>query len=599
MRRLTNSLMRKSPRKAQPVQQIVSEDSEKAPPPPEPIAAAAPAASVRPPCYALSDDDYRSWQRAETACRQNPNSQEALSDLQGNTKLLNWRSPVTGQTLLHTMVSSGASEPALQHAVSLGCERMIANIAGEIPGDMAVRKGRHSECLGTSAPARRPSFEQSYRGRQSYGRARQRGSLSPGLEMQAVQEPAMEAESSSAAGYQTRSNEKRKAGVKLQKNQTSKVPKARLDLDLDFQQEEDLDAERLEETIKSAYGGRATVTIDEVADEDEAGRRRSRRSEGTRRQKVKCRVMFDNTEEAKTWQQRGTATREVQSSISAALKLDSSAVEFDGEAKVAEVDAITLKLDSDSSHILCGACLLYNGQGDCEKIVHYSDRIFAGGAVRHSGDTTVDGKSVHTISIIQSKIPDEVKQIYFTLCSCGPEDLSGFKNPSIMLFDNNQPDANLLEYSINQAAKSLSCVMARMLRKPSWSQGDRAMIARLLRHLKLPLLCIDLVMALGAEDTWAVQALGTEEWNLTAKICRNYDSSKELIERHIQGSSSSSVPAPALRNSSGASAPVSSRRRSGGTPVSEPSSSSGAPAPMPSRRRSGGTPVSRQRRVGA
>jgi len=556
MRRLANSLTKKSARKAQPVPWTVSEEREETPPPHEPVAPAAPSAPVQPPSYSLADDDYRSWQRAEAACRQNPNSQEALNDLRGNLKLLNWRSPVTGQTLLHTLVSRGASETALQHAVSLGCERMIANTAGDIPGDMAVRKGRHSQCLGSSALARRPIVEQSYRGRQSYGRARQRRTLSPELEMQAVQEPALEAGSSSSAGYQTRSNEKRKAGVKLQKNQTSSVPKARLDLDLDFNQEEDLDAERLEETIKKAYGGRARVTIDEVADKDEASRRQSRRSEGMRWQNVKCRVMFDDAEEAKTWQQRGKASREVQSSISAALQLDSSAVEFDGEAQVGEVDAITLKLDSDSSHILCGACLLYNGQGECEKIVHYEDRFFAGGAVRHSGDTKVDGKSVHTISIIQSKIPDEVKQIYFTLCSCGPEDLSGFKNPSIMLFDNNQPDANLLEYAINQAAKSLSCVMARMLRKPSWSQGDRAIIARLLRHVKLPFLCIDLVMVMAAEGTWAVQALGTEEWNLTAKICCNYDASKELIERYIQSSSSSGS------SSSGASAPVSSRRRS-------------------------------------
>jgi stress response protein SCP2 len=346
----------------------------------------------------------------------------------------------------------------------------------------------------------------------------------------------MEAESSSAPGYRMQSNEKRKAGVKLQKNQTSSVPKARLDLDLDFQQEDDLDAERLEETIKKAYGGRARVTIDEVADKDEASRRQSRRSEGRRWQNVKCRVMFDDAEEAKTWQQRGTASRAVQSSISTALKLDSGAVEFDSETKVGEVDAITLKLDSDSSQILCGACLLYSGQGECEKIVHYSDRCFACGAVRHSGDTQVDGKSVHTISIVQSKIPADVNHIYFTLCSCGPEDLSGFKNPSIMLFDNNQPDANLLEYSINQAAKSLSCVMARMLRQPSWSQGDRTIIARLLRRVKFPLLCIDLVMAMAAESTWAVQALGTEEWNLTAKICCHYEACTALIERHIQSS---------------------------------------------------------------
>jgi len=533
--RVRSSLPRRTSRKMQRVPQSLNESEEAPPPPPPPLHERAELASlVQPPNYALEDDDYRTWQRVAAACRQSPDSPEALSELQGRPKLLNWRNPMTGQTLLHALVSGGASEAALQHAVSLGCERMIPSTSGETPGDMAARKGRHSQCLGSS------SVTLSYgRGRQSTTRRFQAMGASRGL--------AVEAETSRSSCYNMPSGgtSKRKAGVKLEKNQTSSVPKARLDLDLDFQQEEELDAERLEETIMKAYGGRARVTIDEVADKDEASRRQSNRSEGKRWQNVKCRVMFDDAEEAKTWQQRGASSRQVQSSISTALQLDSNAVEFDSETKVGEVDAITLKLDSDSSHILCGACLLYNGQGECEKIVHHSDRHFAGGAVQHSGDTQVDGKSVHTISIVQSKITDEVQQIYFTLCSCGPEDLSGFKNPSIMLFDNNQPDANLLEYSINQAANSVSCVMASMLRQPSWSLGDKAVIAHTLRRVKLPLLCIDLVMAMAAESTWAVQALGTEEWNLKAKICCNYDASKELIERHLSsganGRSSSSI----------------------------------------------------------
>merc|ERR1712226_918086 len=107
-------------------------------------------------------------------------------------------------------------------------------------------------------------------------------------------------------------------------------------------------------------------------------------------------------------------------------------VNFHAAPKMDEVDAVTLKLDSDSSQILCGACLLYDTQGNCEKVVHYSDRGY-GKAVVHSGDTQVGGKSVHTINIVQSGIPLHVNRMYFTLCSCGPEDLSGFKNPSIML----------------------------------------------------------------------------------------------------------------------------------------------------------------------
>merc|ERR1712187_209877 len=160
-----------------------------------------------------------------------------------------------------------------------------------------------------------------------------------------------------------------------------------------------------------------------------------------------------------------------------------------------ETDAVTLKLDSDSSSILCGACLLYGAHGDCEKVVHYSDRLYHGG-VWHSGDSRVDGKSVHTISIVQSQIPQHVTTLYFTLCSCGPEDLSGFKNPSIMLYDHSEPDANLLEYSIEQAGKSPSCVMAQLTRRPKWSSNERISITCALRRMRMPFFCIDLCLAM-------------------------------------------------------------------------------------------------------
>jgi len=310
----------------------------------------------------------------------------------------------------------------------------------------------------------------------------------------------------------------------LAKNETASMPKARINLDLDLAADEALDEESLQCAVARTYGGSARVQIDEIADKAPA-------LEGScRRQSVKCRVMFDNTEEARGWQQRSQTSRFVQDNVAERMRLSSDAVQFDAPAMMDEVDAITLKLDSDSSHILCGACLLYDSRGMCEKVVCYTDRFFCGGAVRHSGDTKVDGKSVHTISIIQSKVPASVTQMYFTLCSCGPADLSGFRNPSIMLYDQRQPDANLLEYSINQAANSVSCVMARLVRRPSWSADDRVAIACTLRRKGLSFLCIDLCLAMAAESAWAVQALGTEEWNLKEKICGSYEPSKRLIE---------------------------------------------------------------------
>merc|ERR1711974_592646 len=113
-----------------------------------------------------------------------------------------------------------------------------------------------------------------------------------------------------------------------------------------------------------------------------------------------------------------------------------------------------------------------------------------------------------------------------------------FQNPSIMLYENSQPDANLLEYSINQAATSVSCVMARMQRQPAWNQGDCAVIAYVLRRLRLPLLCIDLCIAMAIETSWSIQDLGTKEWNLKEKICGNYQYPKDLIEKNLKANTS-------------------------------------------------------------
>lgn len=302
------------------------------------------------------------------------------------------------------------------------------------------------------------------------------------------------------------------------------MPQAKINLDLDWATEKALDREELATAVKSSYGGTARVQIDEISD-------KSGKGAGPRKQQVRCRVMFDSQAEAKGWQERSRGDRAVLDDIAQQMQVASSAVEMDA-AHLEEVDAVTLKLDSDSAHILCGACLLYNRHGRCENVVCYTDRKSAGGAVRHSGDTQVDGKSVHTIDVVQSKIPPGIDQLYFTLCSCGPADLSGFVNPSIMLYDRSQPDANLLEYSINQAANSVSCVMARMTREPAWSADNRVEIACILRRMGLPFLCIDLCVAMAAESKWDIQALGTEEWNLREKICGGYDPSKRLIEQH-------------------------------------------------------------------
>lgn len=336
----------------------------------------------------------------------------------------------------------------------------------------------------------------------------------------------------------------------LASGQVASVPKANLSLDLNLAEERELSRAELETALQRTYGSKARVLVDGVADNQASSSMRKRRV-----QQVKCRVMFDDVGEARAEQARGASRR---AEFGTAMGLDVACVEPETADKMDVVDAVTLKLDSDSSHILCGACLAYNGRGECEKVVCYTDRAFAGSAVRHSGDTQVDGKSVHTIGMVLSRLPEDVTQLYFTICSCGPSDLSGFKHPSIMLYHNAQPDANLLEYSIGQAAQSASCVIARMLRQPAWTHDDRARIARTLRKLRLPLLCLDLCLAMAEESTWSIQALGTEEWHLPEKVCSNYHSGQQLIEANLARGTSVETQAVGVGAGSGPAASVAS-----------------------------------------
>jgi len=581
------------------------------PPPPAPPTAEEPCR------YALRDDEYSEWKRALVACQQAPDSVEGLRALASRPKLLNWRSPISGQTLLHEMAARGASDSTIEAAVELGCQRSIRSCTGEDVGAIAARKrtargsgessimfggsggvSASAAFMGSSAPGalagrrRRSTWKQEEaeqlppvspfgdedrlpdekmlrqgrppsslpspvppqrQQRSSFletmaskvmtwkGRSQTEAMGSSAAQQLSAPSPfgGLRAGSASSALCSASSSSARKSGLRLASSEVASVPKARMSMSMNVDREEDLDVEQLSKSIAAAYGGSARVQIDEVADSPApvAGVAflSALSPQVQRRQTVSCRVMFDSAEEAKTWQATSMCSRTVQDQVASAMAWGGRTVEFDDSGlQLDTVDAITLKLDSDSAHILCGACLLYTKEDECAKVVCYNDRYFARGAVTHSGDTTVDGKSVHTISVVMSKVPPEITQLYFTICSCGPSDLSGFKNPSIMLYENAQPDANLLEYSIEQAANSMSSVMARMTRRPVWSDIDRASIARGLRTLRMPLLCIDLCMSMAAETTWDIQALGMPEWNLCSKVCANYGPGMALIDEHLR-----------------------------------------------------------------
>jgi len=126
------------------------------------------------------------------------------------------------------------------------------------------------------------------------------------------------------------------------------------------------------------------------------------------------------------------------------------------------VHQVRLELGSDSSSILCGACLLYEDL-TCANVVSFDNDWAYKGAVQHSGDQQIDGKSKHVIDVDLAKLPSCVNRLFFTLCACGHSDLSAFKNPTIAIQDGNS--APLCAYTIDQAGRAPTVVMAAMERR--------------------------------------------------------------------------------------------------------------------------------------
>lgn len=135
--------------------------------------------------------------------------------------------------------------------------------------------------------------------------------------------------------------------------------------------------------------------------------------------------------------------------------------------KVGEsVRRVRLELGSDSEMILCGACLAYEDL-TCSEVVCFSDRTAYKGSLKHSGDQQIDGKSQHIMDVDLARLPSSVNRLFFTLCACGADNLSAFKNPAIALQDAN--GTQLCSYTINQAGRAPTVVMAGVERREgSW-----------------------------------------------------------------------------------------------------------------------------------
>lgn len=125
------------------------------------------------------------------------------------------------------------------------------------------------------------------------------------------------------------------------------------------------------------------------------------------------------------------------------------------------VRQVHLELGSDSEMILCGACLVYEDL-TCASVVSFDSASGYKGAVKHSGDMQVNGKSMHLIDVDLAKLPSSVTRLFLTLCSCGCTDLSGFKTPSIRMQDSK--GAALCTYNLEQAGNAPTVVMAAISR---------------------------------------------------------------------------------------------------------------------------------------
>lgn len=178
---------------------------------------------------------------------------------------------------------------------------------------------------------------------------------------------------------------------------------------------------------------------------------------------------------------------------------------------------LVLELASDSSSILCGACLAFSSSSSssslpatklfsrskngCVGTCCYTTRRTCDGSLRHSGDTMVNGCSKHRIEVDLHTLPKSVDFLFFSLCACGPADLSEFERPYISLSDG-ATQGNLCRYQIAGAKGAPSALMACVARTSSLgSLGAGA--------------------AGGADGGgWAVVALGD---NAKVKCCENYD----------------------------------------------------------------------------
>ncbi|CAG8542208.1 4804_t:CDS:2, partial [Acaulospora colombiana] len=110
---------------------------------------------------------------------------------------------------------------------------------------------------------------------------------------------------------------------------------------------------------------------------------------------------------------------------------------------------------------LDGTCLIYAGDRLWKKYDYSSSFYPSIPYIKHSGDI-IDNeqeKGHHKITAKLDELPENVGQLYLILSSWRSPTIGHFRDPSFKLYDENDPDRQLLDYTIQRAANSQAVIM--------------------------------------------------------------------------------------------------------------------------------------------
>ncbi|CAG8655214.1 1090_t:CDS:2 [Acaulospora morrowiae] len=108
---------------------------------------------------------------------------------------------------------------------------------------------------------------------------------------------------------------------------------------------------------------------------------------------------------------------------------------------------------------LDGTCLIYAGDRLWKKYDYLSTFYPPIPYIKHSGDVIDEYQGHHKITARLNELPDNVGQLYLILSSWRSPTIGHFRNPSFKLYDEGDPEKQLLDYTINRAANSQAVIM--------------------------------------------------------------------------------------------------------------------------------------------